>query len=302
MHARGLVGYQMGNIEPFVAGGLAYDYLVQYHQTPMEYIGAASLRPGWTLGAGVDFKVDLPILGASTLRAEYLYEGLSNASYDLGGVPYRTGGGVQYVRVGLISTIDGEKRSPAPSGAPDWSGSFFGAEAGYAGSSLSTTGLGESSSFSARGGLYGIYSGRNWMFGDAMLGIDGSTDFGSVSGSGPQPGAAMTQYNEYFVGDIRGRAGYAFGRFLPYAALGLGLGDSQQTNAVNGNTRGDLFYTAWTLGAGVEYMMTERVALRAEYDYSRSLGATSTKLDSDSCCSQSRDNQAVRIGLSYFFH
>ena len=58
VHVRGLVGYRMGDFEPFVAGGLASDYQVQSRQTPNEYIGASSLRAGWTLGAGVDFNVE----------------------------------------------------------------------------------------------------------------------------------------------------------------------------------------------------------------------------------------------------
>ena len=122
--------------------------------------------------------------------------------------------------------------------------------------------------------LYGIYSGRNWMFGDAMVGIDGSTDFASVRGSGPQPGAALDTIRTSISSATSEGAATRFGRFLPYVAVGLGLGDSQQTDTANGDTCGELFHTAWTLGAGVEYMMTDRVALRAEYDYSRSLGAT----------------------------
>ena len=59
-------------------------------------------------------------------------------------------------------------------------------------------------------------------------------------------------------------------------------------------------HTSATVGAGLEYMLTDRLALRGEYLYSRSIRSVSTKLDSETCCSQKREGQSVRFGLGYF--
>jgi opacity protein-like surface antigen len=92
------------------------------------------------------------------------------------------------------------------------------------------------------------------------------------------------------------------GRFLPFFAAGLDFGSSQQVDAATGNTRGNLPVLASTVGAGVEYMASDLVALRAEYLHSHSLLDESTRLDSDACCNQTRAANSFRLGAAYFFH
>jgi opacity protein-like surface antigen len=47
-------------------------------------------------------------------------------------------------------------------------------------------------------------------------------------------------------------------------------------------------------------MLTDRLTLRGEYAYAHSVGSVTTKLDSENCCSQTRDSQTFRVGLAYF--
>lgn len=54
--------------------------------------------------------------------------------------------------------------------------------------------------------------------------------------------------------------------------------------------------------AGTDYMATERIAIRAEHLYSRSLATESTHLDNDLCCNQTRTSNSLRVGAAYFFH
>jgi opacity protein-like surface antigen len=302
LHARGRLGYTIGAFEPFIAAGLAYDRLAQYRQAPAEFDGASSVRPGWTIGAGVDARVQLPLLGLSVVRAEYLYEHLATGTFDLNGAAFRTGGGVQYVRLGLISYVGDSARPVVEPITADWSGSYVGAMAGWSHASASTAGNAVNSSLTASGGLVGLYSGHNWMFGNTVVGVDGSSAFASVRGAGPQPGAAATRYDGYFQGDLRGRAGYAWDRWLPYVAAGLLFDESAQYDSATGNSRGAVYQVSGTIGAGVEYMLTDRVALRGEYAYARSFGPTTTRLDSETCCDQSRDSHSLRFGIGYFFH
>ena len=296
VHARARVGYQIGDFEPFVAGGFALTDVAQSQQPPAEFEGASSRRPGWTLGAGVDAYFVLPIIGASTIRAEYLYDRLSPTNLSLGGTAYHTSGDEQYARLGLIKYFGDDMRPAEAPVIADWNGNYFGVLGGYTGARLSSSAGG----FDANGGSIGFYTGRNWMFGQAMLGYEGSTSFGSVTGDGPQPLAASTHFDDFFLGDLRGRAGWAFDRWLPFVAGGLAFDSSSQSDRANGNYRGDVFQTSATVGAGLDYMLTDRLTLRGEYAYAHSLGSITTKLDSETCCSQTRDSNTFRVGVAYF--
>jgi len=302
MHARFRLGYDAGGFMPFVAGGPAYDRSAQLQQAPLDFDGQTRMRAGWTLGAGVDAKVVLPFIGRSVVRAEYLYEGLPTTSYNLNGPVLRTDTAIHYARVALISTT-----SEAWHGSPDvgpaaWDGNYVGGVGGGAGQVISTQGLGVAKAFSATGPIGGVYSGQNWMFGNAMLGVDGAAMLGNVVGHGAQPGAASTSYQDFLESDLRGRAGYAVGRFLPFVAGGLDFGASQQVDNATGNVKANQPVLAGTLGAGLDYMATERIAIRAEYLYSHSLASETTRLDGDNCCGQTRTSNSVRVGAAYFFH
>ena len=162
--------------------------------------------------------------------------------------------------------------------------------------------MGVSKSFSASGVIGGVYSGHNWMFGNTMLGIDGATMLANIDGRGAQPGCfASTNYQDFLESDFRGRAGYAIGPFLPFAAAGVAFGSSRQTDTVTGADKGNVPAVAGTAGVGVDYMASDRIALRAEYLYSHSVMDESTRLDNDTCCNQSRSSNSVRVGAAYFF-
>lgn len=302
MHARARVGYDMGRFMPFVAGGFAYNRAEQYRQAPLEFDGQTGDLAGWTIGAGVDAKVDLPILGPSILRAEYLYEGMPTTTYDLNGPLLRTSMTTHYARLALISTVGQDWHGPSWSQPPDWSGSYVGAIGGGAEQRLSTKNLGVTDSFSASGPMGGIYTGHNWMFGNYMLGFDSATMLANIGGHGAQPNAPFTSYQDFLESDFRGRVGYAVGRFLPFAAAGVAFGSSWQRDDATGNSKGDVPAVAGTFGVGVDYMATDRIAIRAEYLYARSLIEESTRIDNDVCCDQSRTSSSFRVGAAYFFH
>src|SRR5579863_1868341 len=303
LHARARLGYDLGRFLPFLAVGAAYGRSEQYHQAPLDFDGDTQNRLGWTIGAGVDVKVMLPLLGPSVLRAEYLYESFPSTNFDLNGPKLRTDIAGQTARFALISRIGEGWRPPADVEAADWAGDYAGAIGGGAWNQVSTSGFGTTTKFSTTGVIGGLYSGHNWMFGNGMLGFEGATLLGNVSGHGPQPGAAAaTSAQDYAEGEVRGRAGYAFGRFMPYLATGVSYGLSREVDLTNGDQRGRVPFFDWTGGVGLDYMLSERMALRAEYLYARSLNSASTHLDSDACCSQTRTNDSLRVGIAYFFH
>jgi outer membrane immunogenic protein len=302
LHARARLGYAMGDYLPFIAGGAVVDRIDQYQTFPSDFDGAAHTRVGWTIGAGVDAKISLPILGPTILRAEYLYEAVPNTNYVLGGPTLRTSLGANEVRFALITPIGAGWRPSPEIVSADWSGSYFGVLGGGAFQTITTKGLGTTDNFNASGGFGGVYGGRNLMLGNAMLGYDGALTLGSVEGNGAQPGAPATHYRDYFDTDLRARAGYAFGRFLPYVALGVAWNDSEQRDTANGNFRGALSDFSGVVGLGVDYMASDRITLRAEYVHADTFTNVNTHLDSETCCSQSRSSDGFRFGLAYFLH
>jgi outer membrane immunogenic protein len=244
----------------------------------------------------------LPILGQSVLRGEYLYDSFPTGTYTLNGPVVRTGLSSHTFRVALISGLDNTWKPPASPDVIDWSGDYAGVIGGAAWQSITTNGMGASTKFPASGPVGGLYTGHNWMFGQTLLGFEGATMLANVTGHGAQPGTLSTQYRDYTESDVRGRVGYAFGRLLPFFAAGVGFGQSQQLDLTKNNNQGLVSSVDWNVGAGVDYMITERFVVRAEYLYSQSFDHASTHLDTDSCCAQTQSGNTFRVGLAYYFH
>ncbi len=120
-------------------------------------------------------------------------------------------------------------------------------------------------------GLIGGYqAGYNWQLPNhVVLGIEADATFGSPV---DQPRLAAAPYNATidYANTVRGRAGYAFGRWLPYLTGGFAWGHSH----VNLNdATGAVFaapgkiQTGWTVGAGVEFAVSGNWTAKLEYDY-----------------------------------
>jgi opacity protein-like surface antigen len=302
LHGRARLGYDLGEFMPYIAGGVAYGRTEQYLRAPFEFDGDTQSQVGWTIGAGLDWKVNLPILGQSVLRGEYLYDSFPTATYNLNGPTFRTSTSEHSIRFALISRIGENWHPPAGPDTVDWSGDYVGALVGGTWDQITTKGFGTSAKLDASGITGGIYTGHNWVFGQTVLGLEGATMLSSVTGHGPEAGIANASYNEYSQSDLRGRVGYAFGRFLPFFAAGAAYSPSQQINTANHNNVGDVSPFSWTVGAGIDYMLTERLVARAEYLYSDSFDNETTHLEADTCCSQRRSSDIVRFGLAYYFH
>ncbi|MDB5595020.1 MAG: Opacity protein [Hyphomicrobiales bacterium] len=302
-HLRARFGYDLGAFMPFVAGGLTYNESYLRLPAPNDYQGAVRSRYGWTAGAGLDWKVTAPFVGPLILRAEYLYEGLPSANYTVPGGPVSMKVGTHFLRAALIytPTLRGW-RSPGEGLTADWNGAYAGVLAGYGQSRARTTNGIVSESQTADGALGGLYAGRNIMFGNFMAGFEGSTALTNWKGTGIVPGTLDgLSYRNYIEADIRGRVGYAFGRFLPYLSAGMAWGRSEQIDRVTGSERGRIPTEAWTIGAGVDYMIAERVSARVEYLHQKTLKNISLDLNG-AALDQSRSADIVRVGVAYHFH
>ncbi len=177
----------------------------------------------------------------------------------------------------------------APLSAFSWTGFYVGAQAGYTWttSKLNLIQPGHNVSpwatadLDTKGALLGAYGGYNYQFGNnIVLGFDADADWTDAKTNSPGLLVHNVPGGSYFptdhlatdlkwTGAARIRVGYALGRFLPYVAGGVAIAKldnlanltyfSQQTNRN---------YIGWTVGAGLEYMLTEHLTVRAEYRYS----------------------------------
>jgi outer membrane immunogenic protein len=146
--------------------------------------------------------------------------------------------------------------------AYNWTGFYVGANGGGGWGrswwNINTTGLNVS------GGMVGGTAGYNWQIGNAVLGLEGDIDWSGLRGTATTPGCPNgCSTSDTWLSTVRGRAGYAFGRVMPYITGGLAIGDIRA--ATPGFAGGSATNTGWTLGAGVEFALPGNWTAKAEY-------------------------------------
>lgn len=210
---------------------------------------------------------------------------------------------------------------PVVDTAYDWSGAYVGVQAGYgwgdSGYELDFDGspiLQFSSSPQPDGFLGGLYAGYNFQTESMLvLGVEvdaslsGMSDDGSpwFQNGGPNPaGVGFADIN--WSGAARARIGYAADRFMPYITGGVAIAEVKfgydlvsDPVTLSGKTT----MLGWTIGAGVEYAITDSIQARLEYRYT-DYGHDGTTLTGDDPDSPGRiDLQTSNIlaGISFAF-
>ena len=164
------------------------------------------------------------------------------------------------------------KAPPAGVASPiiDWTGVYLGINAGYSigGSDWTDSVIGGSSgSFGTSGFAFGGTLGANYQVGSIVFGIEGDGDWADASGFGTFTSSSLCAggclTRNTWLATVRGRAGYAFDRFLVYGTGGAAFADVQASfsnDPVSGATK-----TGWTAGAGVEVALDRNWSVKAEY-------------------------------------
>ncbi|MFS8037303.1 outer membrane protein [Xanthobacter sp. AM11] len=201
------------------------------------------------------------------------------------------------------------KAAPIPVQVFSWTGFYVGGNVGWGWVSNSfdytpfalptySYNLGDSNGF-----FGGFQLGYNYQFANnVVLGVEADFDWADLGTSntiigGPVGGALVSQNVDYF-GTIRARAGYAMDRFLPYITGGAAWAKTSYTDpfAVSyDNTK-----WGWTVGAGLEYAITNNWTVKAEYLY---LGFDDSKTNyvNGDQLSVGTDIQTTKIGVNYKF-
>ncbi|MCP4551732.1 MAG: porin family protein, partial [Bacteroidetes bacterium] len=115
----------------------------------------------------------------------------------------------------------------------------------------------------------GLLVGYNFQTSSLVYGIE--ADYGFVNANeGPNInlyGNDWTKFEFKRNAHVRARIGYADNNFLIYAAGGLAIADFTIDDTDPGWGEDDVSPVGWTIGAGIEYMITKKLIIRFEYLY-----------------------------------
>jgi outer membrane immunogenic protein len=176
----------------------------------------------------------------------------------------------------------------APTRSPyKWTGFYFGADGGYAwqgstGTLMTASGaLLSPYSYGVTGPFAGIFIGGNYQLNRFVLGVEGDWQWSNLTGNsqvlaplgtnGVLPGGPFTiSTTTKDYGSIRGRLGVGLDRFLVFGTGGWATGNPSTAFALTGSAP---FVTTggksngWTVGAGIEYAITNTILGRIECRY-----------------------------------
>ncbi|MBX9990591.1 outer membrane protein [Phreatobacter oligotrophus] len=191
----------------------------------------------------------------------------------------------------------GVPRSPVAAAvvAPafSWTGFYVGAHAGYGFGNSRFVALGVFPT-SVNGPLLGGQVGFNYQINQIVLGVEADLAFAAITG---RPGNfPAISHRTNMLGSLRARGGFAVDRALLYVTGGLGF-----QGAATAQTPGPAEkYTrmGWTLGAGVEYALTQNWTAKLEYSYYNFGTRTLGPIYGGTVRS---DIHTVKIGVNYLF-
>lgn len=137
-----------------------------------------------------------------------------------------------------------------------------------------------------------VYGGYNLQSGSVVYG--GEADLGYNGEDGPvAPGVKGKQGVN---GSVRARVGYDLNPVLLYGTAGLAASNNKVKSAAGSDDKAALGYT---VGAGVEGFVTDKITARVEYRYSDyqaksfNLGGTKQKVDFD--------DHSIKVGVGMKF-
>ncbi|MCC2107345.1 MAG: porin family protein [Hyphomicrobiales bacterium] len=201
-------------------------------------------------------------------------------------------------------------------------GRVYGLAANQALGSALGTGTGSSNGGFVGGGQIGY----NYQMGSLVTGLEADIAYfrrsSQISNSGiDTTGNTLTVTNRVsasYLATVRGRFGFALDRALLYVTGGLALSDinyrsTMATTLVNavGSFQNSSTKLGWTVGAGVEYAVTNNWTVKGEYLYAQFSGSNGIGILAATAPAGTSNiytssvgklgNHLVRVGLNYKF-
>jgi outer membrane immunogenic protein len=147
--------------------------------------------------------------------------------------------------------------------AGNWDGFYLGVFGGY-GVGEATDDVTDSPIDLDGNWIGGVNAGFDFTLTEGLvLGIVGDVAYLGLDGVS----ADDIGYDLYWGGSLRGKIGFDGGAFLPYLTAGLAIADAQVegSGAITGSDTNT--HVGWTVGAGVEFAVTEDVSIDLLYKY-----------------------------------
>lgn len=161
----------------------------------------------------------------------------------------------------------------------DWTGAYIGLQAGgtWVDGKFRVPGTSVSEDFN--GGFIGKFVGYNFMIDNFVIGVEGDINYAWNENSYRVAGVRGDVGTDW-SGSLRARLGYSLDRALIYATGGWAATNGYiETPARDWNRT----FHGWTVGAGVDFAMTDSIFVRAEYRYTdyndRTFGGVNVDLD-----------------------
>ena len=171
-----------------------------------------------------------------------------------------------------VPAFAADPMADVPMTAPgfDWTGYYAGLQGGYGWGRSDITGT-AGTPFSASPDLHGGFVGGHvaglWQFDQAVIGAEAELNYASIDGMAEAgPGSNFGTDIKWF-GSVNAKAGYAMDQFLVYGIGGIalaGIETSQDAAPAFADTRTK---AGWTVGAGVDYAMSNNIVVGAQYRY-----------------------------------
>lgn len=165
------------------------------------------------------------------------------------------------------------KDAPIAVPVTNWTGFYIGGHGGFAWSDVDWQySNSNTANQSGDGGFGGVQAGYNWQLPNGVvLGLEADASWGNIEGSTDCPNTLFRcEHQIDMLASIRARLGYSFGRTLGYVTGGLGYAaiDYAAVTKATGVKFGTGLSSdewGWTLGAGIEHMITPNWTVKLEY-------------------------------------
>lgn len=151
----------------------------------------------------------------------------------------------------------------ATSLAHDWSGPYLGLTGNYSFGSANGDTRCCADDFNVDGFQLGGVAGYNFTFDKLLAGLE--VDAGMLDIDGVGFGGGVDDFDVSAIARLRARFGVPIDNLLLFVATGLSLGDAS-ADVVGSGSRSN-WHLGWNAGAGVDYAISQRIILRAEYIY-----------------------------------